>query len=65
MSRSRIAVVALVSVLIGSMLVKKGEADGMICGTISTTHRHLHFIDHLRHAFHHVVSGEDFAAVAH
>jgi malate dehydrogenase (oxaloacetate-decarboxylating)(NADP+) len=31
--------------LIGSMLVKKGEADGMICGTISTTHRHLHFID--------------------
>jgi malate dehydrogenase (oxaloacetate-decarboxylating)(NADP+) len=31
--------------LIGSMLVKQGEADGMICGTISTTHRHLHFID--------------------
>ena len=31
--------------LIGSMLVKKGHADGMICGTISTTHRHLHFID--------------------
>ncbi|MGI4983452.1 MAG: NADP-dependent malic enzyme [Janthinobacterium lividum] len=31
--------------LIGSMLVKKGEARGMICGTISTTHRHLHFID--------------------
>ncbi len=31
--------------LIGSMLVKKGDADGMICGTISTTHRHLHFID--------------------
>ncbi|MFC5429626.1 NADP-dependent malic enzyme [Paraburkholderia denitrificans] len=31
--------------LIGSMLVKRGEADGMICGTISTTHRHLHFID--------------------
>ncbi|MBU6488102.1 MAG: NADP-dependent malic enzyme, partial [Burkholderiales bacterium] len=31
--------------LIGSMLVKKGEADGMICGTISTTHRHLHFIN--------------------
>jgi malate dehydrogenase (oxaloacetate-decarboxylating)(NADP+) len=31
--------------LIGAMLVKKGEADGMICGTISTTHRHLHFID--------------------
>jgi len=31
--------------LIGSMLVQKGEADGMLCGTISTTHRHLHFID--------------------
>ncbi|CAE6826597.1 MULTISPECIES: NADP-dependent malic enzyme [Paraburkholderia] len=31
--------------LIGSMLMHKGEADGMICGTISTTHRHLHFID--------------------
>ncbi|WP_226806871.1 NADP-dependent malic enzyme [Candidatus Vallotia cooleyia] len=33
--------------LIGSMLVLKGEADGMICGTISTTHRHLHFIDQI------------------
>ena len=31
--------------LIGAMLVKRGEADGMICGTVSTTHRHLHFID--------------------
>ncbi|MEJ2480606.1 MAG: NADP-dependent malic enzyme [Acidihalobacter sp.] len=31
--------------LIGSMLLQKGEADGMICGTISTTHRHLRFID--------------------
>jgi malate dehydrogenase (oxaloacetate-decarboxylating)(NADP+) len=31
--------------LIGAMLVEKGEADGMICGTVSTTHRHLHFID--------------------
>jgi malate dehydrogenase (oxaloacetate-decarboxylating)(NADP+) len=31
--------------LIGSMLLAKGEADGMMCGTISTTHRHLHFID--------------------
>ncbi|WP_168787796.1 NADP-dependent malic enzyme [Paraburkholderia aromaticivorans] len=31
--------------LIGSMLMKKGDADGMICGTISTTYRHLHFID--------------------
>ena len=31
--------------LIGSMLLKKGDADGMICGTVSTTHRHLHFID--------------------
>ena len=31
--------------LIGAMLLQKGEADGMICGTISTTHRHLRFID--------------------
>ncbi|SAL48177.1 malic enzyme [Caballeronia choica] len=31
--------------LIGAMLVKRGEADGMICGMVSTTHRHLHFID--------------------
>ncbi|WP_036165217.1 NADP-dependent malic enzyme [Massilia sp. 9096] len=31
--------------LIGAMLVRKGEADGMLCGMISTTHRHLHFID--------------------
>jgi malate dehydrogenase (oxaloacetate-decarboxylating)(NADP+) len=31
--------------LIGAMMVSKGEADGMMCGTISTTHRHLHFID--------------------
>jgi malate dehydrogenase (oxaloacetate-decarboxylating)(NADP+) len=27
------------------MLLKKGEADGLICGTISTTGRHLHYID--------------------
>jgi malate dehydrogenase (oxaloacetate-decarboxylating)(NADP+) len=33
--------------LIGAMLIHKGEADGMICGTISTTHRHLHFIDQI------------------
>ncbi|TPQ32016.1 NADP-dependent malic enzyme [Cupriavidus pinatubonensis] len=31
--------------LIAAMLVAKGEADGMICGTVSTPHRHLHFID--------------------
>jgi len=31
--------------LIGSMLVKKGEADGMICGTVSTTAAHLRYID--------------------
>ena len=27
--------------LIGAMLLRKGEADGLICGTISTTARHL------------------------
>jgi malate dehydrogenase (oxaloacetate-decarboxylating)(NADP+) len=31
--------------LIAAMLMKKGEADGMLCGTISTTARHLHYID--------------------
>ncbi|HEY0801296.1 MAG TPA: phosphate acyltransferase, partial [Steroidobacteraceae bacterium] len=31
--------------LIAAMLLRKGEADGMICGTISTTARHLHYID--------------------
>jgi malate dehydrogenase (oxaloacetate-decarboxylating)(NADP+) len=31
--------------LIASMLVRKGEADGLICGTISTTRRHLRYID--------------------
>ena len=33
------------STLIASMLLRKGEADGMICGTISSTARHLQFID--------------------
>jgi malate dehydrogenase (oxaloacetate-decarboxylating)(NADP+) len=31
--------------LIAAMLLKKGEADGLICGTISTTSRHLRYID--------------------
>ena len=31
--------------LIAAMLLKKGEADGLICGTISTYRRHLHYID--------------------
>jgi malate dehydrogenase (oxaloacetate-decarboxylating)(NADP+) len=31
--------------LIGAMMIHKGEADGMICGTIGTTGLHLHFID--------------------
>ena len=31
--------------LIAAMLLRMGEADGMICGTISTTSRHLHYID--------------------
>ncbi|HEY2677286.1 MAG TPA: NADP-dependent malic enzyme [Steroidobacteraceae bacterium] len=30
--------------LIAAMLLKKGEADGLLCGTISTTARHLHYI---------------------
>ncbi len=31
--------------LIGSILLKKGQADGMICGTISNTAMHLKYID--------------------
>src|SRR6202789_937480 len=31
--------------LIGAMLLRKGEADGLICGMISTTSRHLKYID--------------------
>ncbi len=31
--------------LIGAMLLKKGEGDGMICGTISSSSRHLKYID--------------------
>ncbi|HET9651982.1 MAG TPA: NADP-dependent malic enzyme [Usitatibacter sp.] len=31
--------------LIGAMLIHKGEADGMVCGTIHRFHAHLHFID--------------------
>jgi malate dehydrogenase (oxaloacetate-decarboxylating)(NADP+) len=33
------------STLIGAMLIHKGEADGMICGTIGPFLSHLHFID--------------------
>ncbi len=31
--------------LIGAMMIHKGHADGMICGTFGTTHLHLHYID--------------------
>ncbi|TAN09352.1 MAG: NADP-dependent malic enzyme [Burkholderiaceae bacterium] len=31
--------------LIGSMLLRKGEVDGLICGTWGTTANHLHYID--------------------
>jgi malate dehydrogenase (oxaloacetate-decarboxylating)(NADP+) len=31
--------------LIGAMLVHKGDAEGMICGTFGTTALHLHYID--------------------
>ncbi len=33
------------STLIAAMLLKHGEGDGMICGTISSTARHLKYID--------------------
>jgi len=31
--------------LIGSMMIHRGEADGMICGTFGTHGLHLHYID--------------------
>jgi malate dehydrogenase (oxaloacetate-decarboxylating)(NADP+) len=31
--------------LIGSMMIHKGEADGMICGTFGTHDLHLHYVD--------------------
>ena len=31
--------------LIGAMMIKKGEADGMICGTYGTTDLHLKYVD--------------------
>jgi malate dehydrogenase (oxaloacetate-decarboxylating)(NADP+) len=31
--------------LIGALMVHKGEADGLICGTIGQTGAHLHYID--------------------
>ena len=31
--------------LIGAMMVKRGEADGMLCGTISSVKAHLEYID--------------------
>ena len=31
--------------LIGSMLLHKGEVDGLICGTWHNTHLHLNYID--------------------
>jgi malate dehydrogenase (oxaloacetate-decarboxylating)(NADP+) len=31
--------------LIGALMVRRGDADGLICGTISTTDRHLRYID--------------------
>ncbi|TJY59776.1 NADP-dependent malic enzyme [Sinimarinibacterium sp. CAU 1509] len=33
--------------LIAAMLLAKGEGDGMICGTVSTTDRHLRYIDRI------------------
>jgi malate dehydrogenase (oxaloacetate-decarboxylating)(NADP+) len=31
--------------LIGSMLLRKGDVDGLLCGTWGTTAQHLHYID--------------------
>ncbi|WP_426283087.1 phosphate acyltransferase [Burkholderia ambifaria] len=31
--------------LIGAMMVRLGDADGMICGTVGEYHNHLRFVD--------------------
>ena len=31
--------------LIGAMMIHKGDADGMLCGTLGAHHQHLEFID--------------------
>ncbi len=31
--------------LIGSMMIHRGEADGMLCGTFGTHGLHLHYVD--------------------
>ncbi len=33
--------------LISSMMVRRGDADGLICGTYGTTHLHLQYIDNV------------------
>lgn len=33
--------------LIGAMMIHKGHADGLICGTIGTPHSHLFYIDQM------------------
>ncbi|QAU33679.1 NADP-dependent malic enzyme [Janthinobacterium sp. 17J80-10] len=33
--------------LIGSMMIHKGYADGMICGTFGNIPLHLHYVDHI------------------
>jgi len=33
--------------LIGAMLIYKGEADGMLCGTFGTYAEHLRYVDHV------------------
>ena len=33
--------------LIGAMLIHKGDADGMICGTFGATGLHLHYVNHV------------------
>ena len=33
--------------LIGAMMIKKGDADGMICGTFGTTQLHQNYNDHV------------------
>jgi malate dehydrogenase (oxaloacetate-decarboxylating)(NADP+) len=46
--------------LIGAMLVHKGDADGLLCGTISNTMRHLTYLDRV---FGHAPGASVYAAM--
>ena len=54
--------------LIGAMMIHKGEADGMLCGTFGTHALHLRYVDHvigLRPGVHHYAAMNAVILPAH